>query len=113
MSIGSAAKRSTWNPGAGCMVASAFCGGSWACAESASASVSNRVLRCEAILFDMDGVLVLSEPFIAEASIRMFAEMLEQGVAQGDAEKMHRYHGVIVQESQRLGLLIAKRKRMS
>ena len=40
-------------------------------------------------------------------SIRMFAEMLEQGVAQGDAEKMHRYHGVIVQESQRLGLLIA------
>lgn len=40
-------------------------------------------------------------------SIRMFAEMLEQGVAQGDQEKMHRYHGVIVQESQRLGLLIA------
>ena len=40
-------------------------------------------------------------------SIRMFAEMLQQGVAQGDAEKMHRYHGVIVQESQRLGLLIA------
>ncbi len=39
-------------------------------------------------------------------SIRMFAEMLQQGVAQGDAEKMHRYHGVIVQESQRLGLLI-------
>ena len=40
-------------------------------------------------------------------SIRMFAEMLEQGVAQGDPSKMHRYHGVIVQESQRLGLLIA------
>jgi len=40
-------------------------------------------------------------------SIRMFAEMLQQGVAQGDAEKMRRYHGVIVQESQRLGLLIA------
>jgi signal transduction histidine kinase len=39
-------------------------------------------------------------------SIRMFAEMLEQGVAQGDAAKMARYHGVIVQESQRLGLLI-------
>jgi signal transduction histidine kinase len=40
-------------------------------------------------------------------SIRMFAEMLEQGVAQGDPSKMARYHGVIVQESQRLGLLIA------
>ncbi|HEY5922396.1 MAG TPA: HAMP domain-containing sensor histidine kinase [Kofleriaceae bacterium] len=40
-------------------------------------------------------------------SIRMFAEMLEQGVAQGDEGKMARYHGVIVQESQRLGLLIA------
>jgi signal transduction histidine kinase len=40
-------------------------------------------------------------------SIRMFAEMLEQGVAKGDAAKMARYHGVIVQESQRLGLLIA------
>jgi signal transduction histidine kinase len=40
-------------------------------------------------------------------SIRMFAEMLEQGVAQGDPGKMARYHGVIVQESQRLGLLIA------
>jgi signal transduction histidine kinase len=37
----------------------------------------------------------------------MFAEMLEQGVAQGDPAKMARYHGVIVQESQRLGLLIA------
>ena len=40
-------------------------------------------------------------------SIRMFAEMLEQGVAQGDNAKMARYHHVIVQESQRLGLLIA------
>ena len=40
-------------------------------------------------------------------SIRMFAEMLEQGVAKGDPAKMARYHGVIVQESQRLGLLIA------
>jgi signal transduction histidine kinase len=40
-------------------------------------------------------------------SIRMFAEMLEQGVAKGDLAKMARYHGVIVQESQRLGLLIA------
>ncbi len=40
-------------------------------------------------------------------SIRMFAEMLEQGVAKGDVAKMARYHGVIVQESQRLGLLIA------
>jgi two-component system phosphate regulon sensor histidine kinase PhoR len=40
-------------------------------------------------------------------SIRMFAEMLEQGVAQGDADRTARYHGIIVQESQRLGLLIA------
>ncbi len=40
-------------------------------------------------------------------SIRMFAEMLEQGVAQGDPAKMARYQGVIVQESHRLGLLIA------
>jgi two-component system, OmpR family, phosphate regulon sensor histidine kinase PhoR len=40
-------------------------------------------------------------------SIRMFAEMLEQGVAQGDPGKLARYHRVIVQESQRLGLLIA------
>jgi signal transduction histidine kinase len=40
-------------------------------------------------------------------SIRMFAEMLEQGVAGGDAERVSRYHGIIVQESQRLGLLIA------
>jgi two-component system phosphate regulon sensor histidine kinase PhoR len=40
-------------------------------------------------------------------SIRMFAEMLEQGVARGDTATMARYHHVIVQESQRLGLLIA------
>jgi len=40
-------------------------------------------------------------------SIRMFAEMLEQGVGRGDPAKLARYHGVIVQESQRLGLLIA------
>ncbi len=40
-------------------------------------------------------------------SIRMFAEMLDQGVAQGDPDKMRRYQSVIIQESQRLGLLIA------
>jgi signal transduction histidine kinase len=40
-------------------------------------------------------------------SIRMFAEMLEQGVAQGDPAKLHRYQSVIIQESERLGLLIA------
>jgi len=40
-------------------------------------------------------------------SIRMFAEMLEQGVARGDPQKQARYQSVIVQESQRLGLLIA------
>jgi signal transduction histidine kinase len=40
-------------------------------------------------------------------SIRMFAEMLEQGVARGDPAKQARYQSVIVQESQRLGLLIA------
>lgn len=30
--------------------------------------------RLRGVIFDMDGVLVLSEPLIAEASIRMFAE---------------------------------------
>jgi signal transduction histidine kinase len=40
-------------------------------------------------------------------SIRMFAEMLDQGVAQGDESKMRRYQSVIIQESQRLGHLIA------
>ena len=40
-------------------------------------------------------------------SIRMFAEMLEHDVAHGDTAKRARYQGVIVQESQRLGLLIA------
>jgi signal transduction histidine kinase len=33
--------------------------------------------------------------------------MLEQGVAAGDPDRTARYHGVIVKESQRLGLLIA------
>jgi signal transduction histidine kinase len=40
-------------------------------------------------------------------SIRMFAEMLREGVAAGDAERQGRYHDIIVKESQRLGLLIA------
>jgi HAD superfamily hydrolase (TIGR01509 family) len=35
------------------------------------------------VIFDMDGVLVLSEPFIAEAAIRMFAE---KGVTVRDEE---------------------------
>lgn len=34
--------------------------------------------RLRGVIFDMDGVLVLSEPILAEAAIRMFAE---QGVA--------------------------------
>jgi HAD superfamily hydrolase (TIGR01509 family) len=37
----------------------------------------NPTLRLRGVIFDMDGVLVLSEPILAEAAIRMFAE---QGV---------------------------------
>lgn len=40
-------------------------------------------------------------------SIRMFAEMLQQGVAGDNREKEARYHTIIVKESERLGLLIA------
>jgi two-component system phosphate regulon sensor histidine kinase PhoR len=40
-------------------------------------------------------------------SIRMFGEMLREGVGQGDAERERRYHEVIVRESERLGRLIA------
>ncbi len=40
-------------------------------------------------------------------SIRMFAEMLQQGVAGSDREREARYHEIIVKESERLGLLIA------
>ncbi|MCA9677501.1 MAG: HAMP domain-containing histidine kinase, partial [Myxococcales bacterium] len=40
-------------------------------------------------------------------SIRMFAEMLREGVAGGDVARQGRYHEIIVKESQRLGLLIA------
>lgn len=40
-------------------------------------------------------------------SIRMFAEMLQEGVAGGDADREARYHAIIVKESERLGLLIA------
>jgi signal transduction histidine kinase len=40
-------------------------------------------------------------------SIRMFAEMLQQGVAGEDRERERRYHEIIVKESERLGLLIA------
>jgi len=40
-------------------------------------------------------------------SVRMFAEMLQQGVAHGDREREARYHDIIVKESERLGLLIA------
>jgi signal transduction histidine kinase len=40
-------------------------------------------------------------------SIRMFAEMLEQGVAGDDSERQARYQRIIVSESERLGLLIA------
>ena len=34
----------------------------------------NPTLRLRGVIFDMDGVLVLSEPILAEAAIRMFAE---------------------------------------
>jgi signal transduction histidine kinase len=40
-------------------------------------------------------------------SVRMFAEMLQQGVAKGDRSRESRYHEIIVKESERLGLLIA------
>lgn len=40
-------------------------------------------------------------------SIRMFAEMLQQGVAGENPERRHRYQTIIVKESERLGLLIA------
>jgi signal transduction histidine kinase len=40
-------------------------------------------------------------------SIRMFAEMLREGVAGEDRDRERRYHEVIVKESERLGLLIA------
>jgi signal transduction histidine kinase len=40
-------------------------------------------------------------------SIRMFAEMLQQGVAGDDRDRERRYHEIIVRESERLGLLIA------
>jgi signal transduction histidine kinase len=40
-------------------------------------------------------------------SIRMFAEMLREGVAAGDRDREGRYHEIIVKESERLGLLIA------
>ena len=40
-------------------------------------------------------------------SIRMFAEMLVEGVADGDRDRERRYQKIIVKESERLGLLIA------
>jgi len=40
-------------------------------------------------------------------SIRMFGEMLQQGVAGGDREREAHYQEIIVRESERLGLLIA------
>lgn len=40
-------------------------------------------------------------------SIRMFAEMLQQDVAGTDRERERNYQGIIVKESERLGLLIA------
>ncbi len=40
-------------------------------------------------------------------SIRMFGEMLQQGMAGADQTRQARYHDIIVKESERLGLLIA------
>jgi len=40
-------------------------------------------------------------------SIRMFAEMLREGVSRDDPERQGRYQDIIVKESQRLGMLIA------
>jgi signal transduction histidine kinase len=40
-------------------------------------------------------------------SIRMFGEMLREGVAGDDAERTRKYHDVIVRESERLSRLIA------
>jgi signal transduction histidine kinase len=40
-------------------------------------------------------------------SIRMFGEMLREGVGAGDPERQRRYQDVIVRESERLGRLIA------
>jgi HAD superfamily hydrolase (TIGR01509 family) len=45
-----------------------------ASSDTVQAPSSTAARRLLGVIFDMDGVLVLSEPFIAEASIRMFAE---------------------------------------
>jgi HAD superfamily hydrolase (TIGR01509 family) len=46
--------------------------------ESSSHAAEGKHRRISGVIFDMDGVLVESEPFIAEAAVRMFAE---KGVA--------------------------------